>query len=339
MRTHLKHLISDQSGVLAVWAAIAVVALGGVAALALDIGRVAVVKGELQKAADAGALAGARGLCMGPPYPQWTKAQSLANNVTRKNKVDGSLITSCQIETGCWNLAWTETTAPTNLLPAGTLLSHTVVPAVRVTVSRDTGQNGGRLLMMFGSLLGLNPQVVRARTVACAIPMPVNEIDPGQGFPLATPRSFVDQLWGRDTPVSFRIGSSYHDPTGGQWTSFLIDANNVPTIRDLINSGNPGPLKVGDEIWIEPGTKTTIYNEAATRIGDTVMLPVVADDFNTHAHTPVLAFVPFYIEDAQGSSDKYIQGHFVNGFTVPGGIGAANTPNYGGMAGTPKLIN
>jgi len=69
------------------------------------------------------------------------------------------------------------------------------------------------------------------------------------------------------------------------------------------------------------------------------MLPVVPDDFATHATAPVLAFVPFYISGAEGGDDKYIEGHFVNSYTVPGGIGAEGTTSYGGMAGTPKLIN
>ena len=84
-----------------------------------------------------------------------------------------------------------------------------------------------------------------------------------------------------------------------------------------MESGNPGPLQIGDMIWIEPGTKTTLYSEAATRIGDTVLLPIVADDFDTHADTALLAcWVPFYIEDAKGGSDKYIQGHFVPNYNA-----------------------
>ncbi|MFA5111303.1 MAG: TadG family pilus assembly protein [Desulfobaccales bacterium] len=334
-----RRLRQDQSGGVALWAAVSFIALGGIAALAVDFGRMAVVKSELQKAADAGALAGARTLSLGPPYPNWTDAQISAQAAAAKNGVNGSLITSCQVQVGYWDYSWRQTTAPANLLSTGTIPTAQIVPAVKVSVSKADGQNGGPLLMLFGPLLGIASETVQARTVACSKLMPVNCVSAGMAFPLATPETFVKQLWGKDPPESFRIGSSYHDPTGGQWTSFLTQANDVPTIRELIDSGNPGPLKVGDLIWIEPGTKTTLYNEAATRIGETVMLPIVPDDFQTHATAPVLAFVAFYIEDAQGGSDKYIQGHFVKDYTVPGGIGAEGTPNYGGMAGTPKLIN
>jgi hypothetical protein len=178
------------------------------------------------------------------------------------------------------------------------------------------------------------------------IEYPADQIPPGDGFPLATPKNWVDQLWSptADSPT-FRIGSSYHYDDGGQWTSFLLDANDVPTIRDLIDNGNPGPLQVGDQIWIEPGTKDSLFTYAQEKIGCTVLLPVVPDDFNTHDHTTLLSFVPFYIEDAQGGSDKWIQGHFVPKYTPRGGVpgagggGSNNVPNYGALAYSPKLMN
>jgi len=339
MEKRCRHLVNDQSGALAVWAAVVLVVLIVIGALAVDIGHLAVVKGELQKAADAGSLAGARALSTGPPFPNWISAQNLASATTQKNQAGGNLITTCQVQVGYWDYSWQASTAPANLKSTGIVPTSQDVPAVKVTVSKDTGQNHGPLLMLFGPVFGINARAVSAQAVACTIYAPVNQISPGQGFPLATPQGFVDQLWGQDPPPSFRIGSSYHDPTGGQWTSFLSNANDVPTVQALINNGNPTPLQVGDQIWIEPGTKTSLYDDAANRIGDTVLLPIVSDNFATNAQTPVLAFVAFYIEDAQGGCDKYIQGHFVSNYTVPGGIGASGTPNYGAQAGAPKLMN
>ncbi len=336
MRARLRGL-ADESGSLTVIAALAMVVLLGAVALAIDIGRLAVVKSELQKAADSGALAGARALNMGPPFPNWTKGQNQAIDAATKNMVAGQLIVDYHVQVGYWDLSWQGNTTA-DLKSTGIVPGATDVPAVRVTIRRDTGENGGRLTMLFASALGFDPASVGGRTTALIIPMPVNCIDAGMGFPMATPETFVKTLWGLDPPQTFRIGSSYHDPTGGQWTSFLTDANDVPTIRALIDTGNPGPLKVGDQIYITPGTKTTLYNEAATRIGDTVLLPVVADDFLTKEHTPILAFVPFKITAAEGGDGKYIEGHFVNDYQVPGGIGAPGTTNYGAKAGSPKLI-
>ncbi|MFA5111988.1 MAG: pilus assembly protein TadG-related protein [Desulfobaccales bacterium] len=328
---------ADESGSVTVMAALAIVVLLGAVGIGIDIGRMALVKSELQKAADSGALAGARGLNMGPPFPNWTKGKILATDASKKNQVDGHLVTDTHVDVGYWDLSWKGNTTVA-LKSTGIVPTATDVPAVRVNLRRDAGQNGGRLAMLFASALGFDPASVRGQTTAIILPMPVNCIEAGMGFPLATPETFVKTLWGLDPPQTFRIGSSYHDPTGGQWTSFLTDANDVPTIRSLIDSGNPGPLKVGDEIYITPGTKSTLYNEAATRIGDTVVLPVVADDFLTKEHTPILGFVPFKITAAQGGDGKFIEGHFVNDYNVPGGIGAAGTTNYGAKAGNPKVI-
>ena len=62
MNHRVKEFVADQSGAMAVMAALLVVVLLSVSALAVDYGYMAWVRGELQKAADAGALAGARDL-------------------------------------------------------------------------------------------------------------------------------------------------------------------------------------------------------------------------------------------------------------------------------------
>ena len=53
---------NNESGAVAVYVAIALVVLLGVGALALDVAHMVSVKRELTKAAEAGALAGARAL-------------------------------------------------------------------------------------------------------------------------------------------------------------------------------------------------------------------------------------------------------------------------------------
>ena len=115
-------------------------------------------------------------------------------------------------------------------------------------------------------------------------------------------------------PYVFKITSSYH--TGpceaGQWTSLDIDSNNVPTIRNIITNGNQGKISIGDSIWIQPGTKTTLYSSVnnCSASGDKsceyVMAPVVAR-IDTHAYNPVLAFACLHIILAKGASEKYIQ--------------------------------
>jgi len=232
------------------------------------------------------------------------------------------------VQTGYWNLA------TKNLQSTGISPSTNEVPAVLVTAAKIAGQNGGPVQMLFAPLLGINTANVSARALAF-ISAPAGIPAHGGGFPLATPKALVDQYWYLDPPVSFRIGSAYHDPVGGEWTSFLEDSNNVPTIRDLIANGNPAPLNVGDNIWIQPGTKTTLYGDAASLVGKTVILPVVTTDFETHSYTPILGFVSFYIEASVGGSGKYIQGYFVKDHAITNGTPGGT---YNGTFIPPKEV-
>jgi Flp pilus assembly protein TadG len=348
----LRALVNDQSGSIAIFAAVGLVLLLGFAALALDIGHLITVKSELQKAGDAGALACARGLNLnGPPYPNWTNGSTMGSTTVKENKAAQSQLTDCTVQTGYWDFTWIPSTPPPDLLSTGTTPSATQVPACKVTVSKSpsgTGNsNGGAVTMFFGKLLGISSESLSSSSVATLVlQSPVDAIGPGDAFPLAIPVGLVSHYWNSNPSFEFDIGSAYHYPTDyGDWTSFLSDSNNVPTIRSLIDSGNPGPLKIGDQIWIEPGTKTSLYAYAAEKIGCTVFLPVVGNDFDTNAATPILGFAPYQIDDAVGGSGKYIQGHFVGPYDpkypikMPGTTGSPNAPNYGALGYNAKLVN
>ena len=106
--------------------------------------------------------------------------------------------------------------------------------------------------------------------------------------------------------------------------AFLDDANNVPAIRDLIANGNPDPLKIGDMIWIEPGTKTALYSDVPINVD--VLLPVVVD-ISTHARNAIVGFGAFHITASVGGSGKYIQGHFTTNYKEP--LATGGGPSYG----------
>jgi hypothetical protein len=326
MKKKWQDYVNRDKGALAVIAALGITVLLGMAALALDIGHLLSVKNELQSAADAGALAGSRALS---PYlgnlPNWTQGQSTATYTIQHNKVDGVFLSNCQVEPGYWSLTGRVLQA-TGITP-----TNNDVPAIRVRVSRTAGQNGGPVNLFFGPILGANTTSVSAQAVAFI--SGIAGIPAGSGFPMATPKIVVDQYWYQDPPISFKIGSDYHTPDGGQWTSFLVDSNNVPTIRNLIQNGSPTPLKLGDNIWIQPGTKTTLYSDAAALVGKVVIMPVVTTNFETHAYTPILGFVAFYLEASVGGSGKYIQGHFVKNYLSSGTPGGPVT----GAFVPPKL--
>jgi hypothetical protein len=363
MSKKLARLMAETSGAVAVITAIALVVICGAAALAIDLGHLSSVKNELQIASEASSLAGARGLCKPisgglsfATVPNWTEGGACTNEILKKNAADGVLLANADIQLGVWNLNWQWDTAPRNattgaiqLLPQTTLLDKTHIPAVRVKIDKKAGVNSGPVQFSLARVIGIADGSPSAQAVAAVFPRKgkgIKSVPPQSCLPFATPISWVTQHWDDDPPTSFRIGSTYHSEDGGEWTSFLIDANNVPTIRDLIRNGNPDPMTVGvDSIYIQPGTKSVLYSDLAVDVGKIALLPIVANDFATHEYTLLLGFVPFFLEACGGSGNSaYVQGHFVKDYVFydanPGPDDPPPGKNYyfGGDAATPSLV-
>jgi Flp pilus assembly protein TadG/uncharacterized Zn-binding protein involved in type VI secretion len=128
--------LHDQRGSIAIWFAFLLPVLLGFTALAVDLTRFNLTRVELQNAADAAALAGARSLtdAGGDPY-NWTEAENRANELAQSNKADGVLIpaNNVQIQTGYWNL---KTRNWTDKGPSYTFVTGDV-PAVRATIDHS----------------------------------------------------------------------------------------------------------------------------------------------------------------------------------------------------------
>ena len=127
MKKRWQTFIADQSGAMAVMAALLMTVLLSAAALAVDYGYMAWVQGELQKAADAGALAGARVLGS-DANPDWSAGQAAATSIVQQNKAAGKLLTDCQVDYGYWSKL-THTLQSSSITP-----QKTDAPAIRVTI-------------------------------------------------------------------------------------------------------------------------------------------------------------------------------------------------------------
>jgi Flp pilus assembly protein TadG len=352
---------AETSGAVAVIAGLSLAALAGFAALAIDLGHLGAVKSELQQAADAGALGGARALITQIPAavpfvnkPNFVDAPTVATNTVKLNYADNHLLTNANVQAGYWDLTWRWNTAPKdattgaiNLLPTTTPFDPTrYVPAVRVKVDKAAGSNSGPVTNYLAGIIGTPTSKESSQAVAGVFKVDGKGIAsvPAQScFPFAVPVCWVNDWQANhlndDPPLSVIIGSDYHAEDGGQWTSFLIDANNVPTIRDLIDNGNPTPLSVGDRIWIQPGTKTTLFVDMSVNEGKIGLLPVVPDDYATHDYTTLLGFVAYYLDDAVGGSGKYIKGHFVKDYVDYDGTPGTINNNYNASGAKTSLVN
>lgn len=124
-------------------------------ALAIDLGRIAVVRAELQNAADAAALAGASVLRNGQSASQ-TAAETFGeyNSVNRNN---AEILTS-DIEIGRWN----SSTRTFNTLNSSVMVNAN---AVRVTVQINTARNN-ELPLFFAPLFGRDFTELEATAVA-----------------------------------------------------------------------------------------------------------------------------------------------------------------------------
>lgn len=318
-------------------------------ALAVDIGHLYAVKAELQTAADASALSGAAWLFPGSSSgPNWSAAQAHAASDVALNTSDGVTLHDASVQTGYWNTSGTPAGMQATTITPGTYDT----PATQVTVSRAPGLNGGSVSYFLASLFGMNNGPVSATSVA-AVSAP-GSIKAGGLFPMAIATCIYSLYWnaqtgtpkidpssGKPYEISFGAGSLVNGCQTGQWTSFQTDANDVPTVRGFIANGNPNALSVGDSIWIEPGTKTTLYSDVASKVtangntnGIDVVLPIV-NDATAHSGQPIVAFAAFHIDTADGGSGKYIQGHFLAGYKITTSAGGTG-PYYGGYV-PPRL--
>jgi hypothetical protein len=348
-----------QRGAVTILVALMLTVLLAFAALAIDIGYAMVVRNELQNAADAAAMTGAGYIYKGTPQPNFDLAREKATAAIAQNQALKEYLSGGQVHTGFWNV----TGSPAGLQYPLPNPGANDLPAVEVRIGREGTSNGGPVNLFLGYFAKLSNTDVSAHAVAAV--SYANYVGPSGLFPIAIASCMYDTYWDSAAkaprlatstdplvpggpaqvigqPYIFWIGSAYHYATcaSGEWTSFDTDDNNVGTIRDLIASGNRVGLGVGDNIWIETGTKNTIFNAvndcsaAGDKSCEYVTIPVVSE-VTLHERTPIVAFACVHILLAKGGSDKYIQLQMTSPCTTPNS-GGAGTP-YGATT-PPRLV-
>jgi len=340
---HSGILLHDQRGGIAIWFVLLSPLLLGFAALAVDLARLSLIRTELQNAADAATLAGARALsdAGGTPY-NWSAATATALAVARHNVSNAAQIQDATIETGYWNLQ----TPSLGLRPPCTpgVPGAGDIAAIRVTVAISSSQNHGPVRFFFSPILGIDQTGIQASAIA-ALPVASG----GTGiFPFVINKKMLDHYWNTDTstPVlnngvapTIKLGSIYTfdnvSVLSGQWTTFNSSEKNpcVDFIRNLILNGNSTPLSIGMETYIQPGAKATLYSEVpvGTDVAVFVVNDVVSDSFQ-----PVVAIAGFHI-DGFNQGAKYITGHFIDNANFgKTNAGSGNGVAYG--AYTPPFL-
>ncbi len=208
-------------------------------ALAVDYGYLLVVRTDLQRAADAAALAAVWNLIpdeMGEQSDAVADARESVRYYISKNlrSQDESLtIPDTDIEIGRYDRA---TINSGNV----TLLSDGMLDAVRVTIRRD-GTANSAVPLFFGRVFGANRANVVVR--ATAVLRPAKVLVPGNGvLPFAVDINIWDQAGIGDEFVMYgdgRFEDGEGNPIPGNWGTVDIgdSSNSTSDLRDQIENG------------------------------------------------------------------------------------------------------
>lgn len=325
---HTFKLLHGQRGGVAILFALCLPVLLAFAALAIDLARLNLTKAELQNAADAAALAGARSIsdsstvASDQPY-NWSAATATALVLAQHNLANGALIPirNVTIETGYWNL---NDPSP-GLYHPGTL-GEGDVPAIRATLAMP-------LNLLFAPIMGITESNVQASAIA-VLPAPGG----GTGiFPLVISRIMFDTYWNAVTrrpaldpatgkPYILNIGSIFSGVNSGTWTTFTTEDNDVTTLRQLIQQGNPTNLSIGMDTWIQTGVDEALFADVPANKDVPVL---VVDNVQVGSRQPIVAIAGFHIIcTVEIGGKKNIRGQFIDNVLV-------NTTNPGTGNGLP----
>ncbi len=188
--------------------------LTGFAVLAIDVGRLFVVRNELQNVADAAALAGANCLtktsvggsanCSASTAStlNWDGALAKATDQIGKNSASNVLISSSdsghRVEAGYWFVGQPNDSSPPG--PSGGSFSKSYSPvgnynkpAVKVTVTKATGMNNGPVFMLTRAMFG-GAHIPMSASAVAVLSSP-GRVAAGRLIPQAIDKCLYDLYW------------------------------------------------------------------------------------------------------------------------------------------------
>ena len=324
-----KEFLDNESGAVAVICAALLVVFCGFAALAVDYGKIVYVRRELTKAAEAGALSGARrlwplDLSTATSYtPSWNDGKTWANTTAKANlptPKDTDVFTDVvTVEVGRWDYVNTFT------------VDHVNPNGVRVTIRRNNVPTS------FAQILTLNPINIERSAVA------VMDFATGVGvgsLPIAV------NLSKARVPGEVYIRKSTDVTDNGGWFSDELDVASANTFKNYIEKDSCPAQYVGDTINLNNGEATSALQALKDEFalhplpeGWLVILPVV-DTPKFNQQDKIESFVAYRILEVQDTGgDKYLRGMVEQlGLTTSAQPGPGNGGVPTGGLAPPKLV-
>ena len=329
-----KKFFHTESGGVAVIVTLLLVVFCGFSALALDYGQLVYVKRELTKAAEAGALSGARALW--PPdfsvtpfpspwqdrQPNWSNGYNQALATAQKN-LSTPATDVITVETGRWDYPGSTFTV-TQINPNG----------VRVTIRRNN------VPTTFAQMLTHNP--ISIGRSATAIMDWTNAV-PGGSLPIAANLGEAQKVG-----ESIKIGLNPSPTDNGGWFTVPPTNPSTPNLLDYINNHTCPPMSIGDDIALNNGTVVPVLDELYTELavikashpeGWDIVVPVVTtDQFNRT--DKIVSFVNIRITEViTHGSPKYLEATILAlGGTQSGNPGPPGASGPTGVLAPPRLV-
>jgi len=262
----VRSMLKDERGVTAIVVALALLLLIGFAALAIDVGHLCVARAELQNAADAGALAGARFLYNDDATVN-TGANGIAIAAATGNQSEGVPVevTGGDVQRGHWCFAtstFTQNEEATELPDFWGMTPDQIdndtnfINAVRVVTRRQ----GTPVASFFATVFGIQSFQVSAEAIAYL--GFTGDLDSGDvDQPIAIcEESILDANGALSCNIGRMLnsGSNPNHNTGG-WTNYSQDpctTASASEMRDLVCSGNPPSLDHGVGMGATGGVQT-----------------------------------------------------------------------------------
>lgn len=271
---------SNQCGNIIILAALSSFMLFAFAALALDSSLLYVARNELQNAADAGALAGARRLYLNDGTAVNPAANQVAHDAAESNfsqnsavEVDWTAGNAGDVQRGHWSFATRQFTANASLTPVDLFNATTAeldanvnfINAVKVTARRQAAP----VQSIFASLFGIDSSVMETDAVAYigfAGRIQPTELD--QPIAICGDRLRNDAGEYQCNVGTFIPSNDAADlgETGG-WSSFSQEnacqgGTSTSEVRPLIcGSGNPQELFLGEPLATLGGQANSAYED------------------------------------------------------------------------------
>jgi Flp pilus assembly protein TadG len=326
-------LAFDESGATAIFFVLTLSLLCGFVALAFDLGHMFMVRAELQRTADAAALAGVTGLI---PYtgsaptqtPAWasgvTKAHNLISNP--KNLADNVQFTTTDgtVDYGYWLLKPPAGYVQTLPKARPTTAAYWPEPAITVTVSRQ-------VTLSFAPVIGVtNPRTVSATAIAI-----LPELYGITGLPpIGVAWDVVHNTVGGTMVIDASEQDIKIQSNAGLAGWFNLNGDNsVGAVSNNVFTAGTGTGTT--PIYMSPGAKATLTDYITQ--GSTFILPVIQNDFKQNTWYPIIGWAAFTVDTLGANS---MTGHFVDNYVDPKvGPNSRPDPATPFVSGTPKLVS